>query len=279
MKYKITHLTTYTYSKEVFFEPFILRLKPKSNSFQKLQEFKLLIDPKPEGKTETLDLEDNNIVTVWFEGTYKKLAIKSNSVIKPLNKNPFSFIITNNSFFKLPIKHSDNTYSPFLNKITENNKLTDLINPILEKSKKQTIEFLFNLNNFIYQEFEKIIRETGNPWTPVKTIEENKGSCRDLSVLFMECCRSVGLPSRFTSGYNEIDIKSKQRQLHAWAEVFIPGGGWLGYDPTLGLAVGDKHVSLASSSMPANTYPISGNFRGTGVDSELKYDIKIEQFD
>jgi len=279
MKYKITHLTTYTYSKEVFFEPFILRLKPKSNSFQKLQEFGLSIIPEPEGKTETLDLEDNNIVTVWFEGTYKKLAIKSNSVIKPLNKNPFSFIITNNSFFKLPIKHSDNTYSPFLNKITENNKLTDLINPILEKCKKQTIEFLFNLNNFIYQEFEKIIRETGNPWTPVKTIEENKGSCRDLSVLFMECCRSVGLPSRFTSGYNEIDIKSKQRQLHAWAEVFIPGGGWLGYDPTLGLAVGDKHVSLASSSMPANTYPISGNFRGTGVDSELKYDIKIEQFD
>ncbi len=277
MKYKITHLTTYTYSKEVFFEPFILRLKPKTNSFQKLQEFGLSIIPEPEGKTETLDLEDNNIVTVWFEGTYKKLAIKSNSVIKPLNKNPFSFIITNNSFFKLPIKHSDNTYSPFLNKITENNKLTDLTNHILEKSKKQTIEFLFNLNNFIYQEFEKIIRETGNPWTPVKTIEENKGSCRDLSVLFMECCRSVGLPSRFTSGYNEIDIKSEQRQLHAWAEVFIPGGGWLGYDPTLGLAVGDKHVSLASSSLPANTYPISGNFRGTGVNSELKYKIEIEQ--
>ncbi len=279
MKYKITHLTTYTYSKEVFFEPFILRLKPKSNSFQKLQEFGLSIIPEPEGKTETLDLEDNNIVTVWFEGTYKKLAIKSNSVIKPLNKNPFSFIITNNSFFNLPIKHSDNIYRPFLNKIAENNKLTNLINPIIEKSKNQTIEFLFNLNNFIYQNFEKIIRETGNPWTPVKTIEENKGSCRDLSVLFMECCRSVGLPSRFTSGYNEIDIKSKQRQLHAWAEVFIPGGGWLGYDPTLGLAVGDKHVSLASSSMPENTYPISGNFRGTGVDSELKYDIKIEQFD
>jgi len=277
MKYKITHLTTYTYSKEVFFEPFILRLKPKSNNYQKLQEFKLLIDPKPEGKTETLDLEDNSIVTVWFEETYKKLAIKSGSIIEPLNKNPFSFIITNNSFFNLPIKHSDNIYRPFLNKITENNKLTDLINPIIEKSKNQTIEFLFNLNNYIYQEFEKIIRETGKPWTPFKTINKNKGSCRDLTVLFMECCRTVGLPSRFTSGYNEIDIDIEQRQLHAWAEVFIPGGGWLGYDPTLGLAVGDKHISLASSSLPANTYPISGNFRGTGVDSELTYEIKIEQ--
>lgn len=277
MKYKITHLTTYTYSKEVFFEPFILRLKPKNNNYQKLQEFKLLIDPKPEGKTETLDVEDNNIVTVWFEGTYKKLVIKSGAIIEPLNKNPFSFIITNNSFFNLPIKHSDNIYRPFLNKITENNKLTDLINPILEKSKNQTIEFLFNLNNFIYQNFKKIIRETGNPWTPFKTIKENKGSCRDLSVLFMECCKSVGLPSRFTSGYNEIDIDTEQRQLHAWAEVFIPGGGWLGYDPTLGLAVGDKHVSLASSPLPANTYPISGSFRGTGVDSELKYKIEIEQ--
>jgi transglutaminase-like putative cysteine protease len=277
MKYKITHTTNYTYSKEVFFEPFKLRLKPKSNSFQKLQEFGLSITPEPEGKTETLDLEDNNIVTVWFEGTYKKLVIKSGSIIEPLNKNPFSFIITNNSFFNLPIKHSDNIYRPFLNKITENNKLTNLINPIIEKSKNQTIEFLFNLNNFIYQNFEKIIRETGMPWTPFKTIKENKGSCRDLTVLFMECCRSVGLPSRFTSGYNEIDIDIKQRQLHAWAEVFIPGGGWLGYDPTLGLAVGDKHVSLASSSLPANTYPISGSFRGTGVNSELTYEIKIEQ--
>lgn len=277
MKYKITHLTTYTYSKEVFFEPFILRLKPKSNNYQKLQEFKLLIDPKPEGKTETLDLEDNNIVAVWFEGTYKKLAIKSDSIIEPLNINPFSYLITNDNFVNLPIKHSNNIYRPFIKRSTKSNTVSNLINPILIQSKNKTVEFLYNLNSFIYQNFEKIIRETGNPWTPVKTIKENKGSCRDLSVLFMECCRSVGLPSRFTSGYNEIDIKSKQRQLHAWAEVFIPGGGWLGYDPTLGLAVGDKHISLASSSLPANTYPISGNFRGTGVDSELKYKIEIEQ--
>ena len=110
MKYKITHLTTYTYSKEVFFEPFILRLKPKSNNYQKLQEFILLIDPKPEGKTETLDLEDNNIVAVWFEGTYKKLAIKSDSIIEPLNINPFSYLLTNNTFVNLPIKHSNNIY-------------------------------------------------------------------------------------------------------------------------------------------------------------------------
>jgi transglutaminase-like putative cysteine protease len=277
MKYKITHLSTYTYSKEVFFEPFVLRLKPKCNNFQKLQEYGISINPKPQGKTETLDLEDNNILTVWFEGTHKKLVIKSHSVIKPLNSNPFSYLITNNSFFNLPIEHSDDIYRPFLNRVTNNSIISDLIKPILNKSNNETVQFLNNLNNFIYQKFDKIIRETGNPWTPDKTIKENKGSCRDLSVLFMECCRSVGLPSRFTSGYGEIDIDTEQRHLHGWAEVFIPGAGWKGYDPTLGLAVADRHISVASSALPYNTYPISGNFRGTGAKSELKYEIKIEQ--
>lgn len=277
MKYKTIHTTTYSYSKEVFFEPFTLRLKPKCNSFQKLHEFILSINPAPEGKSETLDLEDNDISTLWFEGTHKKLVIKSHSVVEPLNIDPFSFLITNNSFINLPISKLGNIYKPFLNRTSRSDKIIGLIKPVLKQSKNQTIQFLYNLNNFIYQNFEKIIRETGDAWTPVKTIKESKGSCRDLAVLFMECCRSVGLPSRFTSGYNEIDIDTENRHLHAWAEVFIPGAGWKGYDPTLGLAVGDKNISLTSSSLPQNTFPISGNFRGTGASSELQYKITIDR--
>lgn len=273
--YRVEHTTTYTYSREVFFEPFTLRLKPKCNSFQKLHEYGLSIIPEPQGINETLDLEDNNIITAWFEGTHKKLVIISNCIVEPLNINPFSFLITDDSFYTLPVNNSDKIYSPFLTRYTHSKEISDLIEPIINNSNNQTVEFLFNLNNYIYQDFEKIIRVTGNPWKPVKTLKENKGSCRDLAVLFIECCRSVGLPSRFTSGYNEIDIDTETRQLHAWAEVFIPGAGWKGYDPTLGLAVGDKNISLSSSSLPQNTYPISGNFRGTGASSELQYKIEI----
>ncbi len=273
--YRVEHTTIYTYSKEVFIEPFTIRLKPKCNSFQKLHEHELLITPEPQGISETLDLEDNNIVTAWFEGTHEKLEIKSNSVVEPLNINPFRFLITDDSYSTLPVNSSEEIYRPFLVRDSHRKVISDLIEPILSNSNNLTVEFLFNLNNYIYQNFEKIIRETGSPWTAVKTLNENKGSCRDLTVLFIECCRSVGLPSRFTSGYNEIDIDTETRHLHAWAEVFIPGAGWKGYDPTLGLAVGDNNISLSSSSLPQNTYPISGNFRGTGAISQLQYKIEI----
>ncbi len=149
MKYKITHTTTYTYSKEVFFEPFTLRLKPKCNCFQKLEEFKLSITPKPEGKTKTLDIEDNNIHTVWFSGTHKKMIIESQSLIKPLNKDPFNYLITNDSFFTLPVLEREITYRPFLKTGAKISSISNIIKPILKQSENQTIQFLNNLNIFI----------------------------------------------------------------------------------------------------------------------------------
>nr|NIP38047.1 transglutaminase family protein [Candidatus Dadabacteria bacterium]NIS07793.1 transglutaminase family protein [Candidatus Dadabacteria bacterium]NIY21415.1 transglutaminase family protein [Candidatus Dadabacteria bacterium] len=234
-------------------------------------------NPAPAGNTEAVDIDDNNINTVWFSGIHRKLVINSESVVEPLNKNPFGFLLTDNNFFSLPITHKARTYSHYLKKHSSNDGITNITNQVLKKSGNQTVEYLYNLNSFIYENFEKIIRETGKPWSASKTLKQNKGSCRDLSVLFMECCKSVGIPARFATGYNEIDIAIEDRHLHAWAEVYIPGGGWKGYDPALGLAVSDKHISLSSSSNPENTYPVTGNFRGTGASSELIYKIKIEE--
>ncbi len=94
-------------------------------------------------------------------------------------------------------------------------------------------------------------------------------------MLFMQCSRACGLPARFTSGYNEIDIETDDRHLHGWAEVYIPGAGWRGYDPTLGLAVADKHIAVASTTDPSTSHPVTGTFRATGATTELKYKIEI----
>ena len=276
MKYKIKHLTNYKYSKKVFFEPLTLRFKPKNNNHQKVERFNLTIKPKPSGLTESTDLEDNEIATIWFDGTHDELIINSSSIVEPLNKNPFNFIFTDSSFEKLPVViTTENTLSPFIKTLSRSKGIKGFIKPILRRSKYKTLDFLFDLNNTVYNGFETIIRETGNPWTPLKTLSCRQGSCRDVSVLFIECCRSVGLPSRFVTGYNEIDLNSEEKNLHAWAEVFIPGGGWIGYDPTLGLAVSDKHIAISSSSNPLNTYPVSGSFRGTNATSVVKYKIDI----
>jgi transglutaminase-like putative cysteine protease len=100
-----------------------------------------------------------------------------------------------------------------------------------------------------------------------------------VSVLFMDACRTQGLAARFVSGYHEGDPDEEEKHLHAWAEVYVPGGGWRGFDPALGLAVADRHVALAAAVSPAQTMPVCGTFRGTGVRAELVSKLEIQLAD
>jgi transglutaminase-like putative cysteine protease len=96
-------------------------------------------------------------------------------------------------------------------------------------------------------------------------------------VLYMDACRAVGLAARFVSGYEEGDSSIPDRDLHAWAEVYVPGGGWRGFDPTHGLAVSDRHIALVASPLPAQTLPVSGTTQeGARVASQLEAEIRVE---
>ena len=101
------------------------------------------------------------------------------------------------------------------------------------------------------------------------TLAKAGGACRDLAVLEMEAIRAAGLPARFVSGYRAGDPETNNQELHAWVEVYLPGAGWRGYDPTTGFAVSDGHVALAAGSDPRIVAPTSGSFRGTGVVSSI----------
>jgi transglutaminase-like putative cysteine protease len=107
---------------------------------------------------------------------------------------------------------------------------------------------------------------------------QKSGSCRDFAVLFMAACQAVGLAARFVSGYQEGDEAQEARELHAWPEVYIPGGGWRGFDPTHGLAVCDRHVPLAAAAHPANAAPVSGKLKpGCLATTQLNYQIQISR--
>jgi transglutaminase-like putative cysteine protease len=96
-------------------------------------------------------------------------------------------------------------------------------------------------------------------------------------VLFVEACRAIGLAARFVSGYQEGDTDSTDRHLHAWAEVYVPGGGWRGYDPTQGLAVADRHITLVASPLSRYAAPISGSFQqSNGAQSTMTYKLTIQ---
>ena len=105
---------------------------------------------------------------------------------------------------------------------------------------------------------------------------DDGGACRDLAVLLIDACRSVGLATRFVSGFQQGDREQDRRDLHAWAEVYIPGAGWRGFDPTHGLAVADRHVPLAAGAVPESASPVTGSFRGNGVSSVMETELEIQ---
>lgn len=281
MLFKVKHHTIYKYSKNVFLEPHTIRLYPKNDCNQKILSFEMSIDPKEDGKSVCLDVGENNTVLAWFSGTHSHLSIETNTEVETLRKDPFDYIITDESFTELPLNYpcqEKYLLEPYL--ITKQNEMvTQLAKQILEESGNDTLGFLTTLANHIYNNFPQIIREEGDPWDSEVTIKEGRGSCRDLTNLFIDVCRTVGLASRFVSGYAYSPEEHIEDQLHEWAEVYIIGGGWRSYDPSLGLAASDQHISLVSGATHQLISPVTGNFRGNDVKTELEYKIQISKLE
>ncbi len=138
------------------------------------------------------------------------------------------------------------------------------------------LAFLDRLNATIFREIRHDIRPEGAARPPEETLALGHGACRDVTMLFLAACRSLGIPARFVSGYQaHADTPDGRRHLHAWAEAFAPGIGWRAYDPTHGLDVSDGHVALCAAPGQAATMPVEGGYYGPAVSSTLSYAIEI----
>ncbi|ELR97950.1 transglutaminase family protein [Gloeocapsa sp. PCC 73106] len=264
MRYQIEHTTTYNYNQPVLLKPHVVRLQPRSDAWQKLGNFKIEVDPQPEGISHFTDLDGNYLIKLWFTKSTENLVIHLESEVETKKSNPFDYL-SDAWALQLPLDYPTslkNQIAPYLHfyqGVTDPVALK-LAQEILQEVDGRVSDFLSKLNQLIYQHSRYIHRERGEPQPPGITWSKQQGSCRDLSVLFMEVCRSVGLGARFVSGYQEGDIQQDSRDLHAWTEVYVPGGGWRGYDPTHGLLVSDRHIALAASSIPSYAAPVDGSF-------------------
>ena len=138
------------------------------------------------------------------------------------------------------------------------------------------LDFLYQLIELIKDRVKYTPRHIGPAWTSGRTLSERVGSCRDLAILLMEACRCVGIPSRFVSGYQFMDQAPDKYELHAWTEVFIPGFGWRGFDPSGCGLINHNYVALASSSKSEHVAPVRGSFVGASdLKSELEWNIDI----
>ncbi|MDY6835467.1 MAG: transglutaminase family protein [Chloroflexota bacterium] len=280
MQIEIAHTIKYSYSKAVFVEPMTLRLRPRCNSAQRLNTFQLNIKPIPAGVSENIDLEGNITATIWFDDEHDFVHVSARSEVETLLTNPFEFIVTEKSALSLPAFYAELYGKDLECYITQRfpcNEVERFIESPLQESRGEIISFLMKLASYIEKSFDKETREHGWPRPPAKTLARRKGTCRDLALLYMEACRVVGIPARFVSGYRCLeDEDSEDRQyLHAWAEVYIPGGGWRGFDPSCGKVVADRHIAVAAAADPDKAAPISGSFRGNNTRSTIEYNVSI----
>jgi len=257
-----------------------MRLKPHPDSRQRLLQFDLDITPQPSFLTHHSDAENNSLTTAWFQGNHQSLEIVARSTVEVANNNPFDFILNDPAMTQLPILYTEPEKS-LLNMYvvieTENLKpLEEFLRPILAQTKYETIPFLTELVTYIFSRFKRKERKSGGPWEPEKILQKGKGACRDYAWLFVLACRSVGLAARFVSGYHAPYNPRKKPELHSWAEIFLPGAGWIGFDPSLGLAISERHIALTASYNPTLTIPTSGKFWGKDVKSELRTFISIK---
>lgn len=283
MRYHITHHTTYTYDRTVQLFPHTVRLRPRSDAWQTLEQFGIQVTPTPQGRSDLTDLDGNVLTQLWFAEALRteSLHVTIDAVVETHIANPFDYQMATWALalpFDYPIS-LHNQLQPYLRSSQPIDPIAQqLAQQLWAESDGQVQDFLFRLNNLIYCQCAQLVRETGVPWPPGLTWEKQSGSCRDYTVLFMEVCRAMGLAARFVSGYQEGDPDMADRHLHAWPEVYLPGAGWRGYDPTHGLAVADQHIALVASADPNYAGPITGTVRAdSGVArSQLSYELLLE---
>ncbi|MCF2972682.1 transglutaminase family protein [Synechococcus sp. Nb3U1] len=296
MQIQIRHLIEYRYSSPAQLEPHTLRLRPRCDGIQNLLAFDLQVDPLPIGQSPLVDLEGNTTVQVWFGDPTEHLRIQTQATVLTLRQNPFDYLLFDWATH-LPIDYPSTLAAqlqPYLGSQPEAAVQT-LAWEVWDQVHGDSTAFLQQLNQRIHSECRYILREKGDPWPASLTWHRKTGSCRDLTLLFMEICRTVGLAARFVSGYQvsepelpEASEESDETEsdpvptqslahshLHAWAEVYLPGAGWRGFDPTQGLAVAEQHIALAASPHPSGATPISGHWLGRGIQSSMHYSIAL----
>lgn len=264
MRLAIQHRTEYRYSHPVFLEPLTLRLRPRCDVVQTLDQYSIVVDPAPTGISHCVDMDGNSSSTVWFNGVHEQLVITVNATVLTHRSDPFDFLITDNAALTLPLVYEQRllpSLAPYLQRQQENAALAAFSRAMQTEAGGNTVRFLSLLAEHIRSAFQYLVREQGEAWTPQTTLEKKSGACRDFAMLYIDACRCAGIAARFVSGYSYADAKA-QHHLHAWVEVYLPGAGWRGFDPSEGLAVADRHIVIATGRNAEDASPVFGLYRG-----------------
>lgn len=268
MHLHVRHESEYTYDSPVALGPQTLYLYPKAYPYQRLLHYDLIIDPIPSRIVRNVDVEGNIQQLVYFNHPTTRLLVVADMELYSDEFNSFDFVLFPFETQRVPFRYPkaiEDLLHPYLVRIGVTERVERWARHLAARSDWQTTAFLMALNQTI-REFVYEVREVGDPYPPEQTLTLQRGSCRDYTTLFIAACRSLGVAARFVSGYL-FGNPQQEHQLHAWAEVYLPGAGWRGFDPTEGSVVVNRHIFLTSTAKPELAAPISGTFSGNASSS------------
>jgi len=264
----IKHSTTYQYSQPVTLLPHKLMIRPRAGHDIHIESSSLAITPPSTVKWHR-DIYGNSVAVASFTEPSSQLSVVSEVIVNHFEAEPLDFLVDEKAvmfpFYFDPAERMDLIPYQTLCFPNDSEHVRDWLQQFWHPGQMiETYALLDRINKDIVQNFAYHMREEPGVQRPSETLKMRAGSCRDFATLFIEGCRYFGLPARFVSGYLHCpNTIQGHGSTHAWAEVYLPGAGWKGFDNTSGIVVGHDHIAIAVTRHPADAPPISGSYSGT----------------
>jgi uncharacterized protein (DUF2126 family)/transglutaminase-like putative cysteine protease len=267
----LRHRTHYRYDRPVQLSPHIIRLRPAPHCRTPILSYSLKVEPKTHFINWQQDPHGNYLARIVFPDMARDLLVDVEVIAEMAVLNPFDFFLEP-SAETFPFVYEawlSKELAPFLERLPAGPKVRAFLDGV-DMREQRTVDFLVALNQRLSREVGYIIRLEPGVQSPEETLALARGSCRDSSWLLVQVLRHLGLAARFVSGYLiqlTPDVKPLDgpagsavdfTDLHAWAEVYVPGAGWIGLDPTSGLLAGEGHIPLAATPDPQSAAPVAG---------------------